>query len=73
MSIANEYLVDEQKAHAHTDESKASTRSIFTRQTGEALVTLGTVFKFIPPFNEHIDKNTGQLLISIGRKLKAAK
>ncbi len=73
MSIANEYLVDEQKAQTHTDDSKTSTRSLFTHETGQVLVTLGTVFKFIPPFNDHIDENTGQMLISIGKKLKSAK
>jgi hypothetical protein len=73
MSIANEYLVDEQKIQTHTDDSKTSTRSLFTHETGQALVTLGTVFKFIPPFNDHIDENTGQMLISIGKKLKSAK
>lgn len=76
MSILNEYLVEEQKNHAHADSAagvKISTRSVFTHQTGQALVALGTVFKFIPPFNNHIDKQTGQMLISIGRKLKAAK
>ncbi len=73
MSVANEYLVDEQKTQAHTDGRKTSTRSLFTHETGQALVTLGTVFKFIPPFNDHIDKSTGQMLISIGKKLKSAK
>lgn len=48
----------------------SSVRSLFTRQTGEALITLGTLFKHIPPFNETIDKSTGDTLISIGRKLR---
>ena len=47
-----------------------SARRLFTRQTGQALIALGTFFKHIPPFNETIDKNTGDTLISIGRKLK---
>ena len=71
MSIANEFLAEEQKEH--TDDGKTSTRSLFTHETGQVLVTLGTVFKFIPPFNDHIDENTGQMLITIGRKLKSAK
>jgi hypothetical protein len=71
MSIANEFMAEEQKDHI--DESKTSTRSLFTHETGQVLVTLGTVFKFIPPFNDHIDESTGQMLISIGRKLKSAK
>ena len=47
-----------------------SARSLFTRQTGQALITLGTLFKHVPPFNESIDKSTGDTLISIGKKLK---
>jgi len=72
MSIANEYLAEEQKTQ-DIDRSKPSTRSLFTHETGQVLVTIGTVFKFIPPFNDHIDENTSQMLISIGKKLKATK
>lgn len=50
--------------------AETSARSLFTSQTGQALIALGTLFKHIPPFNESIDKNTGDTLISIGRKLK---
>ena len=50
-----------------------SARSLFTRQTGQALITLGTLFKHVPPFNENIDKSTGDTLISIGKKLKGKK
>jgi hypothetical protein len=71
MSIANDFLAEKQKDQ--TDDGKTSTRGLFTRETGQILVTLGTVFKFIPPFNDHIDESTGQMLITIGRKLKAAK
>jgi hypothetical protein len=71
MSIANEYLAEEQKTH--TDSEKISTRNLFTHETGQVLVTLGTVFKFIPPFNDHIDESTGQMLITIGKKLKSTK
>jgi hypothetical protein len=48
-------------------------RSLFTHQTGQALITLGTLFKHVPPFNESIDKSTGDTLISIGKKLKGKK
>lgn len=50
--------------------AEKSARKLFTRQTGQALIALGTFFKHIPPFNETIDKSTGDTLISIGRKLK---
>jgi hypothetical protein len=48
----------------------SSERDLFTRQIGQALLTLGKVFVSVHPFSEHIDRNTGQLLISLGRKLK---
>jgi hypothetical protein len=48
-------------------------RDLFTQQIGQALLTLGKVFVSVYPFSEHIDRNTGQLLISLGRKLKAWK
>ncbi len=74
MSISTkEYLTDKQKVYVCVEDHKSSTRSLFTHQTGEVLVTLGTVFKFIPPFNDHIDQNTGQMLISIGKKLKSTR
>ena len=50
-------------------EAESSARGIFTSQTGQALIALGTLFKHVPPFNESIDKNTGETLISIGKKL----
>jgi hypothetical protein len=40
-----------------------------TRQTGQMLVAFGMLFKHVPPFNETIDENMGETLISIGRKL----
>lgn len=52
------------------DSADKSVRQQFTHETGQALIALGTFFKHIPPFNETIDKNTGDTLISIGRKLK---
>jgi len=48
----------------------SSERDLFTRQIGQALLTLGKVFVSVHPFNDHIDRNTGELLISIGKKLK---
>ncbi|NWF65576.1 MAG: hypothetical protein HXY38_14865 [Chloroflexi bacterium] len=49
---------------------ETAARDAFTRQTGQALITLGTLFKHVPPFNESIDTNTSETLISIGKKLK---
>ncbi|MBK6645841.1 MAG: hypothetical protein IPG44_08805 [Anaerolineales bacterium] len=54
-------------------EADTSARSIFTSQTGQTLIALGTLFKHVPPFNETIDKSTVDTLISIGRKLKGLK
>ena len=42
----------------------------FTRQIGQVLLVLGEVFINVHPFSDLIDRNTGQLLISLGRKLK---
>jgi hypothetical protein len=54
-------------------DAATTTRKLFASQTGQTLVALGTLFKHIPPFNETIDKSTGDMLISIGRRLKSAK
>jgi hypothetical protein len=51
----------------------SSERDLFTWQIGQVLLTLGKVFVSVHPFSDHIDRNTGQLLISLGRKLKARK
>ncbi|MEW6284593.1 MAG: hypothetical protein AB1509_00055 [Chloroflexota bacterium] len=40
-----------------------------THQTGQVLLTFGMIFKHVPPFNETIDENTGETLISLGKKL----
>lgn len=53
--------------------AESSTRTVFTNQTGQALITLGMIFKHVPPFNESIDVNTSETLISIGKKLKGKK
>lgn len=50
-----------------------SARDLFTHQTGQVLVEIGNLFINIPPFNDHVDSSTGNLLISIGNKLKARK
>ena len=50
-----------------------SRRNLFAHHIGQVLVSLGAVFMYLPPFNDHIDRSTGQLLISIGRKLSATK
>lgn len=67
----------------HTSEPKISTvvhstshisrRNLFARHIGQVLVSLGAVFMYLPPFNDHIDQSTGQLLISLGRKLSSTK
>lgn len=58
------------EVQALTDSSE---RDLFTRQIGQALLTLGEVFINVHPFNDHIDRDTGRLLISLGNKLKARK
>mgnify|MGYP001249994478 CR=1 FL=1 len=50
-----------------------TTRNLFAHQTGQVLVTLGTLFKHVPPFNETIEQSTGETLITIGKKLKSTK
>jgi len=74
MSITTyeEPIMEKIKSTSASDlaEAKPTARGIFTRQTGQTLITLGTLFKHVPPFNETIDKNTSETLISIGRKLK---
>ena len=74
MSITTyeEPIMDKIKSTSASDlaEAEPTARGIFTRQTGQTLSTLGTLFKHVPPFNETIDKSTSETLISIGRKLK---
>ena len=73
MSVATcETPMENQEVRIVSEASEAEmpVRSLFTRQTGQALITLGTLFKHVPPFNESIDKSTGDTLISIGKKLK---
>ena len=66
-------LQDTEYSEATEVSSPASARDLFTRQTGQVLVELGHLFINVPPFNDHVQPNTGQLLISIGNKLKAGK
>ncbi len=49
--------------------TKKNKQTPLTRQTGQVLLTFGILFKHVPPFNETVDENTGETLISIGRKL----
>lgn len=54
-------------------ETAETTRSLFTHQTGQALVALGTLFKHVPPFNESVGRTTSENLISLGKKLQGMK
>jgi len=70
----NIYLIKDAEYGENIETSSpASARDLFTHQTGQVLVEIGTMFINIPPFNDHVDANTGNLLISIGNKLKAGK
>lgn len=68
-------FIEKQQATIFVEKTRppASTnaRSLFTHETGQILETLGKMFVNIPPFNDHIDQNTGQMLISIGKKLQS--
>jgi hypothetical protein len=66
-------MEQEKTTTTHSVEPSETARSLFTHQTGQALVALGTMFKHIPPFNEAIDTTTSNTLISIGKKLKNTK
>jgi hypothetical protein len=71
--MSNHDLIEKQSVYACVESMSAaspSPRDLFTAQTGEALITLGKIFTSVPPFNDHIDPSTGQLLISLGKKLK---
>jgi hypothetical protein len=66
-------LQDSEYNEVMEDSNPASARELFTHQTGQVLVEIGNLFINIPPFNDHVHPNTGELLISIGNKLKAGK
>ncbi|NWG33703.1 MAG: hypothetical protein HXY42_04620 [Chloroflexi bacterium] len=61
--------VIEEMTQTFTEYNGQTRQTSFTRQTGQVLVAFGILFKHVPPFNETIDENTGETLISIGRKL----
>ena len=69
-------FIEKQRSTADSDLSDpmhthpGNVRELFTHETGQILETIGKMFVNIPPFNDHIDRNTGQMLISIGKKLK---
>ena len=72
-------FIEKQKPTLYADSSRSmdvqtstpsNVRALFTHETGQVLETFGKSFVNIPPFNDHIDRSTGQLLISIGKKLK---
>ena len=52
---------------------RSDARNLFTHQVGQVLLELGNLFLYFPPFNEHVNHSTGDLLISIGNQLKASK
>lgn len=72
-------LIRDQKAYACSDANcghaegpaPSSGRDLIAHQTGQLLLTLGHMFVNMPAFSNHIDPDTGKLLISLGRKLKA--
>lgn len=65
----SKHHVLEEKLNTTVETASQPKRNPFTHQTGQVLVTFGMLFKHVPPFNETIDENTGETLISIGRKL----
>ncbi|HEX6270158.1 MAG TPA: hypothetical protein VFZ43_07985 [Anaerolineales bacterium] len=68
------YMRPDAGSNSDMRESRPSyARDVFTHQTGQILLEIGTLFINIPPFNEHVDRNTGHLLISIGNKLRSRK
>jgi hypothetical protein len=67
----NPYVGSVTGSGPHAGDSRPA--DLFTQQTGQVLLEMGNLFLNVPPFNEHIDQNTGRLLISIGNKLKTRK
>jgi len=71
-------LLQNQKTYACADAdgnlvnrmAPVSERGLFTHQTGQLLATLGCMFVNLPTFNTIISPGTGELLISVGKKLK---
>jgi hypothetical protein len=48
----------------------APERDLIKVQTGNVLITLGAMFAQSPLFRGHIDTNTADMLVSLGKKLK---
>jgi hypothetical protein len=67
----NPYVGSVTGSGPHAGDSRPA--DLFTQQTGQVLLEMGNLFLNVPPLNEHIDQNTGRLLISIGNKLKTRK
>ncbi|MEW6405581.1 MAG: hypothetical protein AB1649_27625 [Chloroflexota bacterium] len=64
------YACSDADCTTQSDSVSPTPRDLFTEQTGQALIALGKLFVNVPPFNDHIDRSTGDMLISIGKKLK---
>jgi|GEM_PF-1050593 len=64
--------IDRGCASPATETQMEAELGLFAQQTGQLLFTLGSVFIGMEPFNQVISRSTGERLISIGRKLKAA-
>lgn len=63
---------ESQSAYEYSDATAslpASARDIFTYQTGQILVELGNVLVNAIPLSDEADRNTGNMLISLGNKL----
>jgi hypothetical protein len=69
----SEPIMEKETVIIPSTNAEETARNVFTHQTGQVLLTLGTLFKHVPPFNDTIDKSTSDTLISIGKKLKATK
>lgn len=71
--VHQESQFESQSAYEYSEATAslpASARELFTHQTGQILIELGNVLVNAIPFNNEADRNTGNMLISIGNKLK---
>ncbi|NUQ86349.1 MAG: hypothetical protein HUU11_16715 [Anaerolineales bacterium] len=71
--VHHEIQFESQSAYEYSDATAslpASARELFTRQTGQILIELGNVLVNAIPLSDEADRNTGNMLISIGNKLK---
>ena len=55
-----------------TEQISSQERDLLSQQAGQILIEMGSLF-LTTPLNEHVDQKTGDLLISIGRKLQLRK